>query len=152
MNKARLQILQARDQIIEDINSEVTETLSKRMDSAVYEKTLYKLLLQCLGRLMEEKVELVCRQCDVPVVEKLIPQAIDAHLKNLTKSTRCEIIISNTRFLPKDQAGGIKAHALGGKIVCDNTLDTRLAIALQDSLPALRLHLFGANPSRHFFD
>lgn len=40
----------------------------------------------------------------------------------------------------------------GGKIEIDNTLEARLGLLQNDSLPVVRETLFGKNPNRKFFD
>jgi len=49
-------------------------------------------------------------------------------------------------------AGGVVILGQGGKIIMDNTLDTRLELLKDSSLPAVRETLFGENNNRKFFD
>jgi V-type H+-transporting ATPase subunit E len=43
-----------------------------------------------------------------------------------------------------NSAGGLKLTAARGRIVCDNTLDSRLQVAFQNLMPTIRSNLFGA--------
>lgn len=52
----------------------------------------------------------------------------------------------------KSCQGGVILHGQGGKIICDNTLDTRLAIVYQAELPDIRTALFGRSPTRSYKD
>lgn len=151
LNKARLQILQARDQIIDEVNNDVLKRLREQINPATYQRTLENLLVQSLMRLMEEKVDVICRECDVSIVNDLIASA-RAIYSQKSGGRQCEITVNTSNFLPGDRAGGLKVTARNGKIVCDNTIETRLEIALEESFPTLRLHLFGPNPNRRFFD
>jgi V-type H+-transporting ATPase subunit E len=49
-----------------------------------------------------------------------------------------------------DSSGGILISAKGGRILCNNTLEQRLALAYEALLPAIRISLFGASESRKF--
>lgn len=56
-----------------------------------------------------------------------------------------QVSLDTKSFLkpPPQCAGGVRMHALGGRIVCNNTLDARLAIAYEQNLPSLRRRMFG---------
>ena len=56
----------------------------------------------------------------------------------------------NLRFVYS--SGGVLLSARGGKILCNQTLDARLALAYKQQLPQLREALFGVNPNRKFHD
>jgi len=43
--------------------------------------------------------------------------------------------------------GGVHVIAMDGKIFCNNSLDDRLKIAFEGSLPEIRTMVFGRNPS-----
>ncbi len=45
-------------------------------------------------------------------------------------------------------SGGVVLSALNGAITCDNTLDTRLALAYEGMLPEVRITLFGRSTTR----
>jgi len=76
----------------------------------------------------------------------------------------CQIVIDSHNFLPpgpkkeeqevEDEelrppscCGGVYLIAKGGKIVCDNTLDTRLNLAYEALAPEIRGILFGVKPA-----
>jgi V-type H+-transporting ATPase subunit E len=44
--------------------------------------------------------------------------------------------------LPDSSNGGVKLTALGGKIVCDNTMSSRLALVYSELMPSIREILF----------
>ena len=48
------------------------------------------------------------------------------------------------KMLPATCAGGVVLKALGGRVVCDNTLDARVQLVYQERLPVVREMLFGA--------
>lgn len=49
-------------------------------------------------------------------------------------------------------AGGVIIVGFHGKIDVDNTLEERLRLMESESLPAVRLTLFGPSPNRKFYD
>ncbi len=49
-------------------------------------------------------------------------------------------------------SGGVVILAFEGRIICDNTLDQRLALAFEQRLPDVRKTLFGASVTRRFLD
>jgi vacuolar-type H+-ATPase subunit E/Vma4 len=53
-------------------------------------------------------------------------------------------------FLRLLSAGGVVLHSFGGRVVCDNTLDQRLALSFEQRLPEIRKVLFGASTTRRF--
>ena len=49
-------------------------------------------------------------------------------------------------------AGGIEMYAHKGKIKVDNTLEARLQMIAENTMPQIRTALFGANENRKFND
>ena len=49
-------------------------------------------------------------------------------------------------------AGGIELLAKNGKIKVDNTLEARLNMVAEATMPKIRNALFGVNANRKFFD
>jgi V-type H+-transporting ATPase subunit E len=150
INKARLQVLQARDQVLDEILEKARKHLRDASStSASYQELLKVLVLQCLFRLMDEKVSIACRQADVELVGKAITYATAEYGKQA--GTRVNVTVEE-KYLHADCAGGVIVSSLNGKIKCDNTLETRLEYAFEVMLPVLRVRLFGNSPSRKFFD
>lgn len=168
-NKARLQLLQARDQVLEDVLAKArTDLVALANDAepagvARYGDLLRNLVVQSLAKLAENAVDIVCREKDVALVQRVLAEAQDAFAK-MVADTRVPVPsvslcggaagsgVPGHTFLPSDCAGGVRATALGGRIVCDNTLETRLEHAFSAHLPRLRVDLFGPSHNRRFFD
>jgi V-type H+-transporting ATPase subunit E len=49
-------------------------------------------------------------------------------------------------------AGGVELYAQKNRIKVDNTLEARLGLVAQQTLPQMRNSLFGGNPNRKFLD
>lgn len=62
----------------------------------------------------------------------------------------CEVTVDQTRFLPEYNEndptnsclGGFVMYARKNRIVCSQTLDDRLAMTFQQSIPQMRAELF----------
>lgn len=150
INKARLQVLQARDQVLDDVFDETKKLLrSVPSNEGTYQQLLDSLVLQCLFRLSDERVSLTCRVQDVVLVEK----AISSATKEYTKQTGIRPTVTlESSYLPADCAGGIMGSSHNNRIRCDNTLEARLEQTFELMLPELRVRLFGHSPGRKFFD
>ena len=98
---------------------------------------------------MDEKVEVTCREQDVPMVNQAIQHATKQYQQIM--NTPVNITISSTR-LASEGAGGVVASCHNGRIKCDNSLEGRLELAVEGLLPSLRTLLYGHSPNRKFFD
>ncbi|PJF19521.1 ATPase, V1/A1 complex, subunit E domain-containing protein [Paramicrosporidium saccamoebae] len=145
---ARLQVLQARDQVLDEVFEETKKHLKDAASGPSYQKLLDEIVLQCLFRLASDKVTVMCRQQDEALVEKAIMNATKEYSK--ATGTRCAVSMDSQHL--GDCAGGVIATSLGGKVKCDNTLETRLEQTFELMLPDLRVRLFGPSPNRKFFD
>ena len=144
-NKARLELLEAREKHLQGLFEAATEGLRKLSnDTAAYKGLQAKLLLQGLLRLCEPEVTVTVRSTDVQTIQDLVPDAQSKFKEATGRDTQ----ITVKEGLPSDSAGGMKLSALGGRIVVDNTLEERLNILEDKMLPELRFELFGANPNR----
>lgn len=160
LNQSRLTVLKARDEGIQKLLSEAHQRLSAlSKDAASYKKLLKDLILQGLIKLQEPKVTIVCRKQDLSLVKEVLKGASDEY----TQKTKLQVAIDidNNVFLPPgpeeakaDEAcsGGVLLTTNGGKIICSNTLDARLAMAFEQQLPAIRDTLFGKNLGRKHHD
>ncbi|KAL6939742.1 V-ATPase V1 sector subunit E [Hanseniaspora osmophila] len=152
-NKMRLKVLQAREQILENIFEESEEYLKTKVssDKKKYGPILKDLILEGLYKLLEPEVVVKVKEEDVKLVESLIPDLV----KEFTSATSLDSVnieISKSDFLSKNIAGGVIVTDASGKISVDNTLEERLKLLREESLPAIRLELFGPSESRKFFD
>lgn len=157
INKARLKKMAARAQVL----TEVIQLTRKKMceissNPSIYEPLLVDLITQAMLKLLEPSVLIRCRQSDVAVVENAIPKAIKKYKEILQKE--CGISMNIDAKIDKDNflfpapasveqnskycSGGIMVTNLDGKIVCNNTLDARLDLVIQNDAPIIRSTLF----------
>ncbi|KAH3902872.1 probable V-type proton ATPase subunit E [Saccharomycodes ludwigii] len=151
-NKMRLKVLEAREQMLEDIFQTTEDKLKKDVSSnkAKYKPILKKLILEDLFKLLEPKVIVKVRKQDVPLTKDLVND-LQAEYKKGTGND-IEIVINETDFLSAELAGGCIVSDHLGKITVNNTLEERLKLLREESLPAIRLQLFGPSKTRKFFD
>ncbi|ANB13953.1 H(+)-transporting V1 sector ATPase subunit E [Sugiyamaella lignohabitans] len=151
-NQIRLKVLRAKEDALSEILEEAAQKLKTvANDKAKYETVLDGLIQEGLFALMDDKISLRVREADVGLVEKAIPSAIKA-FEEKTSHTGTQVSIDKDNFLPKDSAGGVIIVNSTGKIDVDNTLEERLKLLSETSLPQIRLALFGASASRKHFD
>ncbi len=138
--------MNVRQDLIGDMLKESSDKLSEFSRTADYKGTVLKLMVQALLKLQEATVKVRCRKQDVEMVSSLKGQAVKEFQKYMKTecgiSPKCEIIVDKKAFVDSKSPGGIVAIGHGGKIVCDNTLETRLRTAFDDLKPVLRAVLF----------
>lgn len=150
-NKTRLKVLAAREEILDDIFEKAKEELqSISKDSKNYKVVLESLIEEGLYSLYEPKVVVKVKKSDVKVAK----EAIDQAAKNFEEKAKfpVEVSVDEESFLSDDAAGGVVLVNGSGKIEVDNTLEERLKLLSEESLPAIRLAVFGPSKSRKFFD
>ncbi|RHZ80509.1 hypothetical protein Glove_134g179 [Diversispora epigaea] len=147
INKSRLRVLQARQELLEELFNEARTRLKK---VSQYGDLLKDLILQGLFQLLDENVTIFVRRCDLNVAK----EAVDSAQKEFIKSTglSVKIDIEDGNFLPDDSAGGVVLTSHFGRIRIDNTLEERLRLAQEEMLPEIRLLLFGHSPNRKYFN
>jgi V-type H+-transporting ATPase subunit E len=135
-----MKVLNAR----EDVLNEIFE------DKAKYQKVLSGLIEEGLYALMDDSVRVRARKGDIDLVKKAIPDAEKAFKEKASRDVK--IAVDEEDFLSNESAGGVVVESESGKIVIDNSLEERLKILSTNSLPQIRLAVFGPSPTRKFFD
>ena len=149
-NAARLAVLRERNSSLQELFQKARRKLAAKGTGEGYQALFEKLLMQALIKVMEPKVVVNVREADLALAKKVIPGVV-AEYEEKTR-TKIEIKLDEKRFLPasplevEDGApsccGGVLVSARKGKIMCSNTLDTRLEIAYENLLPQVRSMLF----------
>ena len=107
---------------------------------------------------MEPEVNVRCRKTDYDVVKTIVEAAATDYKKLMKEQVKafanrevpCKVNLDEGRHLPEyDETegaescmGGIVLHCKKGRIVCSNTLDDRLQLVYQESVPEVRRILF----------
>jgi len=130
-------------------------------DAGAYKKLLHALIVQGLIKLQEQKVQIVCRAQDVPLVKEVLPLAVQEYSAKSGKSVDAQINQSDP--LPPGPetssseegdfcSGGVVLSTIDGRIICANTLDARLSMVFDQKLPEIRTILFGESTTRKHRD
>lgn len=151
LNAARLKILEQQDKHLTNIFAEVKSKIDLvSSDTNKYSAIVQKLIVEGLLSMNEKAVTLCCRKSDEAIVKKQMSSA-QAEAKSMS-GIDTKLTLSTTNYLPETCGGGVEFIAMDGKLRITNTLENRLDNACVQTLPAIRNMLFGANPSRAFFD
>jgi len=147
-NKSRLRVLQAREQLLQDLFSEAREKIVGLSSSTgSYSQFLESLIVEGLLRLMEPEVIVSSRKKDGALVEIAVNNGVQQYREISGRDVKVAVEAS----LRDDSAGGVKLISKDRKIVLDNTLDERLGLLEDRMLPEIRNELFGPNPNRKFY-
>jgi len=153
LNKSRLQVLKAREEGIKKLFDQAKAKLvelSAKKES--YVPLLKKLILQGLATMCEPHVVLRVRPEDKELIKGLLKEIREEYCKKTSmKLDDFELEIDSEHALASGPsatntintcAGGIVLSTPGGSIMLNNTLDTRLQVAYDISLPHIRHTLF----------
>lgn len=151
LNQARLKVLKVREDHVRSVLDEARRRLGEvTKDQAKYSEVLLALIVQGLFQIMEPKATIKSRQADQPLIEKLLPTAVQNYKAKTGKDIN--VVLDKETFLPADTCGGVELHALNGRIRVPNTLEARLELISQQLVPEVRTALFGRNVNRKFTD
>ncbi|ODQ64565.1 vacuolar ATP synthase subunit E [Nadsonia fulvescens var. elongata DSM 6958] len=150
-NKMRLKVLGARQDVLDEIFEEAAKKLQEiSKDTANYKKVLQGLVEEGAFSLMEKVLFVKAREQDLELAKEA---AVDA-AKSFEEKAKfpVEIHVFDDEFLPTESSGGVIVLNGTGKIEVNNTLEERLKLASDESLPAIRTAVFGPSKTRKFFD
>lgn len=150
-NKTRLKVLSTREKVLDDIFEEAKKQLTEiSKDKSKYKPVLAGLIEEGLLSLLEKSVTVRVRKSDADIAKEASKDAA----KNFEEKAKfpVEITIDEDNYLNDDIAGGVILTNASGKIEVDNTLEERLKLLSEESLPAIRLTVFGQSTTRKFFD
>lgn len=152
VGNSRRQKMVARDELLTKLMDDAEASAGKiASDKKKYQELLKKLIVQSSIKLFESDVEIYCRKSDIALVEAVIDEASKQYVELFKKEANADVTINMSvnsneeRCLPEASAGGVVLTALNGKIVCDNTLRTRLGQVNYDLKPEIRQQLFPQN-------
>lgn len=149
-NKMRLKVLGTREEVLDEIFEKAKAELKKiSSNKKEYKPVLHVLVLESLLKLLEPKAVVKVREADVEVVNSLLEEVTKEYEERTGKQVSLTV---SEDYLNKDIAGGVIVSNGNGKIEVNNTLEERLKLLSEESLPAIRLELFGPSKTRKFFD
>lgn len=152
----RVRTMTAREELLEQVKQAAVEALNyATADKTKYTAMIEDLIVQGLIKLNEAKVEVIVRESDVDIAKKVKDSAVTKYIQVIKQATgqtaTCTLEVNpNGKCLPpapdgsgkKSCCGGVQLLVSNGRIVCDNTLDTRLAVSFDQLMPEVRSSLF----------
>lgn len=151
-NKARLKVLEAREDVVTSIFEEASAQLANlTKDTDKYKKVIEGLIEEAALQLLEPSIKVKCKKGDASVVKSVLDDVVK-YYKDATKGKELEAVVDEESFLGDNIAGGVIVSNKSGKIEVNNTFDERLKLLQEQSLPAIRLAVFGPSESRKFFN
>jgi V-type H+-transporting ATPase subunit E len=151
INQTRLKRVQARTAAFEEMTAAVKAKLVTVTQSpAKYKDLLSQLIVQGCLKLLEEKVQVRCREQDKQFVQSVLLDAEKQYANAIKGQTgvlrTVSLSIDTARPLPSTGKGavlgGVVLSCLNGLITVDNTLDARLQLVEEQDKPAIRDILF----------
>ena len=143
ISSARVKKMESRDVLLDGLKGSVTEKLKAFVKSPQYPTLLRQLIVQGLLKMQEPVVEILARAEDKQIVTRVIAEALTEYRNNMAEGGVSPKVTVSEHALPQNVTGGVILAAQHGRILCNQTLDERLAIAYNDSLPNIREKLFG---------
>lgn len=150
-NSIRLEQMKKRAECVDKLKLLAIQEVKQRFtsDTPQYRATLKNLIIQGMIKLMEEELELMVRQDEVPLVSGMLRECQSEYseimLRETTREYECNLTIREDAYLNKDNGGdcgGVILFALNRRIVCSNTLEDRLMQVFEAELPSIRKGLF----------
>lgn len=147
INRQRLQKIQERQKVISNIADDVKQSVVNSVKDAALAKKFYTdLIVQGLLMLLEDQVDIRCRECDQKLVESVLDDARAKYAEKIKEEVKveksCKLAIDTQNHLKKECMGGVVLACNKGKITIDNTIDLRLKLVMEQDKPAIRKLLF----------
>jgi V-type H+-transporting ATPase subunit E len=148
IGSSKVQKMKYREQLLANLETSATQRLTLVSADANYTSLLQKLIVQSLIKIEETELTIYSRSQDSKAVKQVLPAAIKeltALMKDksgITIIPKVKVNDDASKNLPESSCGGIVITALDGRLVCDNTLSSRLGIVREELEPAIRELLF----------
>eukprot|EP00934_Nitzschia_sp_Nitz4_P000714 Nitzschia sp. Nitz4//scaffold29_size155292//117777//118752//NITZ4_002680-RA/size155292-augustus-gene-0.232-mRNA-1//-1//CDS//3329546514//714//frame0 len=148
IGECRVKKMKVRDELLHNLLSEAGTKCAVVARGQNYPQLLQKLIVQGLIKIEENEVIVFCRGEDVATIEKVLPEAIKEYVEimkresGITLAPKVTLNADRSKDLKETSYGGVLLTALGGKIVCDNTMSSRLNLVYEELLPSIRAILF----------
>ena len=149
-NAARIKVLIARDQMMEELLNQSRMKLGEVAKSPQYKQLMAGLIAQGAKKLQDSKCIVRCRKQDESVCKEAIALASQ-------RVPGLQPTLDSGESLPpapeiskegKSCVGGVLVISSNGKTTCDNTLDARVRNTFEALMPGIRTEIFGADGAK----
>lgn len=151
IGECRVKKMKIRDDLLQNLVQEAGAKCAVVTRGQNYPQLLQKLIVQGLIKIEENEVTVFCRTEDLKTVESILPAAIKEYVEiikresGVTLSPKVALNTDRSKDLKESSYGGVWLTALSGRIVCDNTMSSRLKLVYEELLPSIRAILFPEN-------
>jgi len=148
IGESNVKKMKIRDDLLNDLFKEAGTKCGMVARGQNYSQLVQKLIVQGLIKIEEMDVIIYCRSDDAAVAEQVLEGAVSEYVEIMERESGIKLspnVTLNTdedKSLPPSTNGGIMLTAMGGKIICDNTMSARLKLVYEDLLPSIRAILF----------
>lgn len=148
VGECRVKKMKLRDDLLQTLVKEAGAKCAVVAKGQNYPQLLQKLIVQGLIKIEENEITVYCRGGDVSAVNKAIPAAVKEYVSimkkesSVTLNPKVTLNSDRSKDLPDSTYGGVMLTAINGKLVCDNTLASRLTLVYEELLPSIRAILF----------
>lgn len=148
IGECKVKKMKVRDDLLNNLISEAGQKCAMVTRGTNYPQLLQKLIVQGLIKIEETTVTIYCRGEDMATVKSILPAAVDEYVEIIEKESgiklapKVSINTNESKNLPDSCFGGVTLTAINGKIVCDNTMATRLELVYEELLPSIRAIIF----------
>lgn len=147
VDKYRMELLKAQDAKKIQLQKDCRKALQNvTKDTGRYKAFMKNAMIQAFVKIWDEaQVTVSCRKEDANLVQGLMQDALKDVVSRAKKECNEDLSMkASFDKTPIKCMGGVKVTARGGRVVCDNTLDARLTIVLQNELPYIKENLFNS--------
>lgn len=134
-NQYRIEVQLAMDSCLKRLKTACKERIVEKLGSNTdkYKEYLKFTLVEMLHVFKDEpSIVIQCRQQDLAIVEEVIVELEGKKRFSLLRES----------FLSDKSLGGLVGYSIDGKIKCNDTVETRLDIAIENLAPEIRIRLF----------
>uniref|UniRef100_A0A6U3VEJ0 V-type proton ATPase subunit E n=1 Tax=Ditylum brightwellii TaxID=49249 RepID=A0A6U3VEJ0_9STRA len=148
IGECRVKKMRLRDGLLNQLTAEAAEKCGMVARGQNYPHLLQKLIVQGLIKIEEISVVIYTRAEDVSVVQQILPDAISEYVDIMERESGIKLKPNVTvsedpaKVLGASTQGGVILTARDGRIVCDNTMQSRLTLVYSELLPSIRAILF----------
>lgn len=165
VNKSRLLKMKERNDCMKLIRDETEEHMLRAIvnpENMSYRNAIKNLIIQSMIKLLEKELVVRCRKEDVNLLKALIPECEQEYEAIMKKEVQVAdfnedgspaaqvdyktrlILNQDTPLRPEEggECGGVILSTTNDRIVCNNTLKSRLDLCFEELLPHIRSLLF----------
>jgi V-type H+-transporting ATPase subunit E len=155
INSTRLAKMSEREKCIQEIKEELKQKLVSEVantNNPEYKKFLKELIIQGMIKLLEEEVVIRARKEDLPYIKSITAECETTFKRYMKEQTgrdySSKIKLDEQNYMTEAQGakyGGVVLASTDLKIVCINTMISRLNQCFEELLPQIRTTLFPKN-------